>query len=334
MNSRIGSRMAIASLASVAVLAPGAAPAIVVTATQDTGTLIGALLGGGATGIVVTSVTLNGHRQTVSAGLPGVPDFDMTSSGTFTNASGTYGIGAGVVLATGSVTGWTVPGGDDLMPGYGDGSNSTDANGWPFGSTAFPPPMPDPENPGEPGVPATPAQEALLDPITSRPDLDPPETYDHFDVTELVIGFDMQPGYDQVSFNVVFGSEEYPEFVDSPYIDGFGLFLNGANIASVGGQPVNIRHPDMAAIDGTELDGVLAPGGSPLLTFAGAVTPTGNLLRFIVADTSDGIYDTVVYFSSLEGVPQVPAPPAAWLAATALASCLPGLRRRRVTRRP
>lgn len=301
------------------------AQALVITATQDTSSLINALIGGGGTGIVVTGVTLNGHQQPVDFGIPDSQPFTMMSSGTYTNASGTYGIGPGVVLSTGGVTPFSF-GGIDVFPGYGDGANTTDSNSWAYGGTF--PPNTDPNNP-DTGVAATAEQEALLDPITDRPDLDPPETYDHYDVTELIIHFDMQPGYDRVSFNVVFGSEEYPEFVASPYIDGFGMFLNGANIASVAGQPVNIRHPSMAAIDGTELDGVLAPGDDPLLTFAGAVGPTGNTLRFIVADTSDGIYDTVVYFSSLGGVPEVPVPPAAWLAATAVAACLPRLRRRR-----
>jgi hypothetical protein len=89
---------------------------------------------------------------------------------------------------------------------------------------------------------------------------------------------------------------------------------------------VNIQHPDTkptvdangdpipgTEITGTELDGILAPGGVAVLTFEGAVNPTGNTLRFIVADTSDGIYGTTVYFSALQGVP---APPAAWLLAT------------------
>jgi hypothetical protein len=213
-----------------------------------------------------------------------------------------------------------------LVAGYEDGANSSPGNSWAFGSTY--PPVTDPNDPGALGIPATAQQEALLDPITDRPDLDPPETYDHYDVTELIINFDMQPGFDHVAFNVVFGSEEYPEFVDSPYIDGFGMFLNGSNVAFVGGLPVNIRHPSMAALTGTELDGVLAPGNNPLLTFAGAVGPSGNILRFIVADTSDGILDTTVYFSSLEGVPQVPLPPTIWFAATTALACLPRLRRR------
>lgn len=306
-----------AALAGLVALPAGA---IVVSPTQDTTTLVNALLGGGGTGIVVTGVTLNGHHQTLAFGLDA--QAQITSSGTYTNASGTYGIGSGIVLSTGGVAGLLVSGiAEPVIPGYGDGISTVENNTWAYGTTY--PPAPDAT-----GTPATPAQEALLDPITSRPDLDPPETYDHFDVTELIIDFDMQPGFDQVAFNVVFGTEEYVEWVDSPYIDGFGMFLNGANIAFVDGAPVNVRHPGMTALAGTELDGVLAPGGNPVLTFAGSVDPTGNTLRFIVADTSDGAYDATVYFSSLEGVPPIPLPPAAWLAITAVAACLPRLRRR------
>lgn len=42
------------------------------------------------------------------------------------------------------------------------------------------------------------------------------------------------------------------------YFDGFGMFLNDTNVAFVNGQPVNIQHPSMAAVAGTELAGVLA----------------------------------------------------------------------------
>lgn len=229
-----------------------------------------------------------------------------------------------------------------LLRGYSDGPNTSDSTSWAFGSATFPPPTPDPNDPGggTPGIAATAAQEMLLDPITSNPACAPaPDFCDHFDVTELLITFDMQPGVDQVRFSIVFGSEEWEEFRESSFIDGFGMFLNGANIASVGGSPVNIRHPDMKpAVDangdpipgteiaGTELDGILAPGGVAILTFSGAVNATGNTLRFIVADTSDGIYDTTVYFSALQGVP---GPPTTWLLAAGFA----GLVARR-TRRP
>ena len=103
---------------------------------------------------------------------------------------------------------------------------------------------------------------------------------------------------------MVFGSEEYAEFVGSEFIDGFGLFLNGVNLASVGrvrDQPVNINHLAMAKILGTQLDGVLAPNGNPLVIFSAPVVPgsTGNVLTFLVADTSDTVYDTTAYISLL-----------------------------------
>ena len=300
--SRIGLFRLLACLGLVCV--SSMAHAIEITATQDTNTLINALLGGGGTGMTVTNVTLNGHQEL------GFGQDTATSSGTYTNASGTYGIGPGVVLSTGSVTALTNLG----IPGYGDGPNTVEDNSYAYGALSQ-----------LSGVPATAAQEALLDPITGHPNDNPPVNYDHFDVTELIIKFDMQPGFDKIAFNVVFGSEEYPEFVASQFVDGFGLFVNGVNIAQVNGNPVNIQHPDVAAIPGTELDGILAPGGNPRLTFSRAVTPgsTDNELRFIVADTSDAIYDTTVYFSTLRAVP---LPGAAWLFGAAISVL--GLRRR------
>jgi hypothetical protein len=306
---------------SVVWLAAGsAAHAITVTSTQDTNALIGALLGGGGTGIHVTGVTLAGHQDTIDLGTPEFPlQATLTSSGTYTNASGTYGIGAGVVLSTGGVEGASIMG-TQFIAGYGDGSNTSEANGWAFGATL---PITDDD---QPGIPTTAAQDILLDPLTG---IDPNtnQPYPHFDATELLIAFDMEPGFDTVSFNVVFGSEEFEEFVGSPFIDAFGLFLNGANIAFVGGKPVNIDHPDMATVAGTELDGILAPGGNPVLTFAGAANPTGNTLRFIVTDTSDGILDTTVYFSALHG--EVVPEPATGVLLAAGALGLFAARRRR-----
>jgi hypothetical protein len=251
--------------------------AIVVTATQDTNSLVSALLGSGGSGVIVTGVSLSGYRQD-SFEFPGAFE---TSSGTFTNASGTYGIGPGVMLSTGAVE------------TYGDGPNLFED----WSTTFFT------LEPPEFGIPATPAQEALLDPITTVGS----DSFDHFDVTELIVHFDMQPGFDSARFNVVFGSEEFPEFVSEGYFDGFGMFLNGTNVAFVNALPVNITHPAMAALGGTELDGVLAPGGSPLLVFGGPVNPTGNSLHFIIGDREDPILDSTVYISSLRAVPE-PAP--------------------------
>jgi uncharacterized repeat protein (TIGR01451 family) len=59
----------------------------------------------------------------------------------------------------------------------------------------------------------------------------------------------------------------------------------------------------MAAIGGTELNGVLAPNGNPVVLFSIAVTPgsSNNRLTFIVADTTDASYDTTVFIGALGG---------------------------------
>ncbi len=107
---------------------------------------------------------------------------------------------------------------------------------------------------------------------------------------------------------MAFGSEEYPEYVGSQYVDAFGLYLNGVNIASVNGMPVNIDNPCFQALSGTELDGVLACGGNPINTFSGATLSGVNTLTFIISDTSDGAYDTTAYIGALGAVN--PTPPA------------------------
>lgn len=237
------------------------ARAIVVSPNANVNDLVNALLSG--SGITVLSASLSYQ----SSG-------NVLSTGTFTNASGTYGLGDGIVLSTGNVA------------NYSDGPNTSLSKRYKY------------------LTPATPAQEALLDPITGG-------SYTHYDVTQLDITFNTSAG--DVFFYVVFGSEEYPEYVGSQYVDGFGLYLDGVNIAYVGGLPVNINHPDMAPISGTELDGVLAPNGNPLLFFnaTGLDTSVPHTLTFILADTYDSSLDTTVYISQLGGT--VIPEPGTWL---------------------
>ncbi|MAE63569.1 MAG: hypothetical protein CMJ18_04805, partial [Phycisphaeraceae bacterium] len=192
------------------------------------------------------------------------------SAGTFVNPSNVYSIDDGVVLSTGDVA------------DYGDGPNLSTAN-----FTSY-------------NQPADAGEEALLDPITGG-------ALDHFDVTQLDITFDLEPGFDSLFYNIVWGTEEFDEFVGSPFIDAFGMYVNGVNVAQTGGFPVNVDHPDMAFLGGTELDGILAPGGNPVLTygtFVGNAT-TDNTLTFIIADTGDAILDSTAFISGISGAPPV-----------------------------
>jgi hypothetical protein len=182
------------------------------------------------------------------------------------------------------------------------------------------------------GVPATSDQFNLLKQVS-------PASSAFNDVTELTITFTAGPNTNNVFFNGVFASAEYPHFVGA-FIDGFGLFLNGKNIAVADGQPVNIDSPDMVNTNfakdplgnpgdqyqETAYQGLLVQkNGNPVITFSGAVTPgsTGNTLTFIVGDANDDVLDTAIYLQGLGNAPPPTVPePSSLLALTAgLFSC-------------
>jgi hypothetical protein len=221
---------------------------------------------------------------TLSANADGFGSF---STGTYDILGpNNYDLGrGGIVLSTGNAG------------AYGTGPNFLDSNSTDYGDVA------------------TPGEETLLAPLDGFGS-------QHFDVTRLDITFDVQD-FDEIAFACTFGSEEWSEFVGLGYTDPYGIYLNGTNIAFANGLPVNIDHPNMQQVIETELDGVLAINGSPRVVFNGAVTPfsKNNTLTFIIADSTDGIYDTTVYVTGL-----VPTPGTAGLLGLA---GLAGLRRRR-----
>jgi len=242
---------------------------IIVERNTDAAALAAALTSSGNSGLTIRQSTLQGHSGEGTA-----------SSGLyylgFEGANNGYGLNQpGIVLSTGNVS------------DYQSAENFSTSR-----TTGY-------------NVPATMDQETLLDPITGTA----LASFNHFDVTQLDIEFDVTSDKNYISFYVVFGSEEYAEYVNSQYIDGFGIYLNGQNIALASGKPVNINHPEMSAIAGTELDGVLNAQGSVIMQFTALVEPGSveNKLTFIVADTSDDALDTTVYIFSLES--SVPPPP-------------------------
>jgi len=260
MRTKSVRRLATTALFSIAAAASAPSQAILVTGNGSAAAL-GAAVTAGTSGLaIVGAPTLLGHTSGLAI-----------SSGTYTNVSGTYGIGPGIVLSSGDVN------------DYSDGPNTSSGN-----TTAY-------------NVAASAAQEVLLDPITGG-------SLNHRDVTQLDITFTTSTG--EVFFNVVFGSDEYAEFVNSSFIDAFGLYLNGTNIAFSGGDPVNINHPDMVFLGGTELDGILAPGGNPVVLFSasGLSTTAEHTLTFIIADSGDSSLDSTVYIASLGGTEPPPPP--------------------------
>lgn len=71
--------------------------------------------------------------------------------------------------------------------------------------------------------------------VSGDPLLDPIASSSTFDACK--VEFDIIPGCDNLQMKYSFGSEEYPEYVNSGYNDAFGFFISGPNPA--GGQYVN-----------------------------------------------------------------------------------------------
>jgi putative cell wall-binding protein len=128
-----------------------------------------------------------------------------------------------------------------------------------------------------------------------------------FDATILEFEFVAAPDATRVAFEYLFGSEEYPEFVDQGFNDVFAFYVNDQNCAVVGGQAVSVdtvnaqrnaesfraNDPDgsgTSPID-VELDGLTVP-----LRCEAPITPgAANRLRLAIADTGDEIYDSAVF---------------------------------------
>jgi hypothetical protein len=136
------------------------------------------------------------------------------------------------------------------------------------------------------------------------------------DAASLTVQF--TPTNPQLAINYVFASEEYLEYVNSPFNDVFAFFVNGVNCALTPGtnNPITINtinpgsnalfyvpNSDPSTYD-TQFDGFTV-----VLTCRAAVNPgVVNTLRLVIADTSDGILDSGVFLQA-NGVSSNPIGP-------------------------
>jgi hypothetical protein len=132
-----------------------------------------------------------------------------------------------------------------------------------------------------------------------------------------VLEFDFVPTSNQVSFNYVFASEEYPEFVGS-FNDVFGFFVNGVNVALVPGTStvvsinnvnclsnssyyINNNAPGFTGTCGlpyanldTQMDGL-----TTVLAAKATVNPgVTNHIKLAIADAVDCAYDSDVFLQA------------------------------------
>ena len=133
-----------------------------------------------------------------------------------------------------------------------------------------------------------------------------------------VLEFDFVPDSNVVTFEYVFGSEEYNEFVDSSYNDVFGFFINGVNCALIPGtstavsinnvnggnpygtnptNPAYYRNNDLDDGGGsinTELDGLTVVLTVTAIVNAGKT----NHLKLAIADAGDYVLDSDVFIKA------------------------------------
>lgn len=257
------------------------------------------------------------------AALPSIASAAITVQ-TTTNATtmidNLVGSGSGIDIVEGSATytgaemaSGTFSGANFLGSGFTSGvvltsGDATDLDGPNTGNSDFS------ENNGF--SQGNPRLDAIVSPQTTR--------------NASTLTFSFIPSADVISFQFVFGSDEYSEFVGSTYNDVFGFFLNGENIALIPGtddpvaintvnngdptdpddEPSNPQYftdndiADGAGLD-TKLDGLV---GQKLALFATAnVTPgEESMIEITIADTSDSSYDSAVFLRSSSFVAEPP----------------------------
>jgi hypothetical protein len=137
-----------------------------------------------------------------------------------------------------------------------------------------------------------------------------------------------------ISFQYVFGSEEYPEFVGTSFNDVFGFFLNGVNIALLPGTntPITTNNVNAGAnsqfytdnpfgpgapLD-IQYDGLVGAGADPqfyLYATASVVPNQENLIKLGIEDSGgrpgrpDQVYDSGVLLKAGSFVNQAPPGP-------------------------
>jgi gliding motility-associated-like protein len=108
----------------------------------------------------------------------------------------------------------------------------------------------------------------------------------------IVLEFDFVPGGDTISFNYIFGSDEYPEFSPSSFNDAFGFFLWGPNPNSPTGLPLpNPQFNDFNALNLAIIPGTITP-----VTINNVGPGAGQNTAYYVNNLGGAAYGTAIQY--------------------------------------
>jgi gliding motility-associated-like protein len=201
---------------------------------------------------------------------------------TITNAQLTCPTGANAIFTNGATTNLGLNSGVILTTGL---ASSIPAGNGVFAST----------NNGAGGI-------AAMAPLTG--------TSSNFD--GCMLEFDINPHCSPLNIRYKFASEEYPEYVNSGYNDGFGFFISGPNplggnytnlnLATVPGSstPITIDNVNSSSNSAYYITNsgstIVYDGMTTVLTGSANVTPCANYhLILAITDGGDGVYDSGVF---------------------------------------
>ena len=105
-----------------------------------------------------------------------------------------------------------------------------------------------------------------------------------------------------VAIDLIFGSDEYPEFADSSYVDVAAVTSNGSNYGLFSnGKPLSIISDNInfGGITDNASQPIEYDGLTQRLTVLVPVSSGDNTIRIGVADTGDFIYDSGLFISNL-----------------------------------
>jgi len=186
------------------------------------------------------------------------------------------GIGSGLLITSG-----TTPGTSNTVGWFGQDNTQYDALGNPLNY-----------NNGDPEI------DAVVNSVFQTQSYDATALSFNFSVTD--------PAATSVSFDLVFGSDEYPEWVDA-FVDCAVIIVNGVNYALFNHDPkapLSVISPNLAAGYFQDNAGNVLPieydGVSHVLKIVAPINPGQvNSIKIAVADTGDHIYDSGMFISNM-----------------------------------
>lgn len=141
------------------------------------------------------------------------------------------------------------------------------------------------------------------------------ESVSAYDTVVLEIHFDAGPSVNSFSFDFIFGSEEYPEYINEEFNDCFGVFLNGSQIVyDDTGAPITINGPYFTEGNNVKTppeNGMEYDGSTTVLNTKAPVTAgsAGNVLKIVISDVADQKLDSGVLLAGLKGGPDIVGTP-------------------------